>query len=132
MLNDPAVRLFNACCRGDAAAVSRLIPAGGTHLNLSGPRYLHEYAETTPLMVAAEGGHTAIVRMILERALNTTVDNVDVLGGTALLKAATFHRADIVRLLAGRGRAVRLTPGRRGPRQKPGWCLLIHADASLS
>ena len=31
--------LYDACVTGDAAAVSRLLPVGGTRLNLSGPRF---------------------------------------------------------------------------------------------
>jgi ankyrin repeat protein len=101
----PAQALYNACLAGDAAAVSRLLPAGGTQLNLSGPRFQHPdpTSKSTPLIEAAFGGHTAIVRMLLERAPNTTVDYVAVHGATALIAAAQYHRADVVRLLADRG-----------------------------
>jgi ankyrin repeat protein len=73
-----AEALLNACARGDAAAVGRLLPAGGTPLNLSGPRFQSAANSCnfsrTPLMVAATLGHTDVVRMILDRAPNTTVD----------------------------------------------------------
>jgi hypothetical protein len=39
MPNIPAQALIEACFRGDAAAVSTLLPVGGTRLNLSGPRF---------------------------------------------------------------------------------------------
>ena len=85
--------------------MGRLLPEGGTELDLSGPAFQLPDDETkiTLLMLAAAGGHTDVVRMILERAPNTTVDSVDVRGFTALFVAAMFHHAEIVRLLAGRG-----------------------------
>jgi hypothetical protein len=97
--------LRSACLAGNAAAVGRLLPEGGTELDLSGPAFQLPDDETkiTLLMLAAAGGHTDVVRMILERAPNTTVDSVDVRGFTALFVAAMFHHAEIVRLLAGRG-----------------------------
>jgi len=55
----PAPALFNACGAGDAAAVSRLLPAGGTPLNLSGPSFQAPDTMTTPLIVAAWCGYTA-------------------------------------------------------------------------
>jgi hypothetical protein len=43
--------LYDACLAGDAAAVSRLLPAGGTRVNLSGPTYQSPYtSKTTPLI----------------------------------------------------------------------------------
>ena len=67
-------------------------------------------------MVAAFHGHTEIVRMILERAPNTPVDDVDdAHGATALLAAAQYHHADILRLLAARGADVNFTDGRSTP-----------------
>ena len=85
MPNIPPEALYNACQAGDAAAVSRLLPTGGTPLNLSGPHYQEPYSITTPLHMAAMHGHTAIVRMILERAPNTVADVVCAYGVTALL-----------------------------------------------
>ena len=104
-----APALFNACMAGDTAAVDRLLPAGGTRLNLSGSafQYPNDNHET-PLMVAAAKGYTAIVRMLLERARNTTVDHVDPRGMTPLSMAALFHHAEILRLLAERGANVNI------------------------
>ena len=99
----PAAALFNACQAGDAAAVSRLLPSGGTRLNLSGQAFQDPDHKSTPLIAAAMNGHTEIVRMILERALNTSVDYVDAPGATALLMAAAYRHADIIQLLVDRG-----------------------------
>ena len=96
----PAQALYDACSTGDAAAVSRLLPTGGTRLNLSGPSFQTSATKSTPLIAAATHGHTEIVRLILERAPNTTVDHVDANDDTALLVATEYHHADIVRLLA--------------------------------
>jgi hypothetical protein len=100
--------LYNACVSGDAAAVGRLLPAG-TPLNLSGPRFQLRSHKRTPLIAAAARGHTDIVRMILERAPNTTVDYATVVGFTALLLSAQYHHVDILRKLADRGANVHLT-----------------------
>jgi len=54
-------------------------------------------------MVAALGGHVEIMRMLLARAPNTAVDDVDAMGFTALLMAAQYHHAAILRLLADHG-----------------------------
>ena len=54
-------------------------------------------------MMAALHGHTAIVRMILERAPNTAADVVCAYGVTALLLGAQYHHAEIIRLLADHG-----------------------------
>ena len=109
----PAEAMFNACLAGDAAAVSRLLPAGGTRLNLSGPRFQAPDNKSTPLIAAASThGNTEIVRMILERAPNTAVDHADADGDTALRMAALYHHADIVRLRTDRGADLNLaSPG---------------------
>jgi len=101
--NIPAQVLYSACAAGDAAAVRRLLPAGGTQLNLNGPRFQSAADKSTPFVVAANGGHAEIVRMILELAPNTTVDYVATHGVTALMRMAQYHHADILRLLADRG-----------------------------
>ena len=123
----PAPALFNACGAGDAAAVSRLLPP----LNLSGPRFQAPDTMTTPLIVAAWCGYTEIVRLLLERAPNTTVDSVDAsrlhgatsVGFTALAVAAQFHHADVIRLLADRGASV----GVSDQRQSSPLCLAVEA-----
>jgi len=99
----PAEALFDACCSGDAAAVSRLLPAGGTSLDLSGQNFRCPNFKNTPLLVAVLEGHADIVRMILERAPNTAVDYATAQSFTALMAAAGYHHADILRLLADRG-----------------------------
>jgi hypothetical protein len=43
----PAAALYNACAAGDAAAVSTLLPRGGTPVNLSGPRSSSPTARTS-------------------------------------------------------------------------------------
>ena len=53
----PFPALYNACSRGDAAAVSKLLPAGGTPRDLSGPAFQSPATRTTPLMIAAAHGN---------------------------------------------------------------------------
>jgi ankyrin repeat protein len=100
-----AQELHAACLHGDAAAVSRLLPAGGTLLNHSGADFQASADDDTPtpLMRAAQRGYKDIVRMILERAPNTAVDYANSRGVTALMKAAHFRHSEIIRLLADRG-----------------------------
>jgi len=99
----PGPELYNACLAGDAAAVSRLLPAGGTRLNLNGSAFQHPATKSTPLMVAAMNGRTEIVRMILERAPKTAVNHMRGHSPSALIRAAQYHHADILQLLAERG-----------------------------
>ena len=113
MTNINADALHNACVAGDAAAVSRLLPAGGTPRNLGGKRFQTPTDKNTPLIVAAGRGHTEIVRMLLQRAGNTIVDHVSAIGFTAAIMAAQYHHADIVRVLADHGANVNLAT-RRG------------------
>jgi len=105
--------LYNACMDGDAAAVSRALPA--TRLNLSGPRFQAPGGKSTPLMAAAQKGSAETVRIILKRAPNTAVDYVDATGDTALLVAARYHHADILGLLAVRSGNVDYVPARGHP-----------------
>jgi hypothetical protein len=81
----PAQALLAACTAGDVAAVSRLLPAGdpSSRLNLGGRRFQHPATKSTSIMVAALGGHIEIMRMLLARAPNTPVDDVDAMGFTA-------------------------------------------------
>jgi hypothetical protein len=52
--------LFEACWAGDAAVVSKLLPAGGPPLlDLNGADFRHPQDQSTPLLVAAEDGNTA-------------------------------------------------------------------------
>ena len=97
--------LIKACLAGDAAAVSRLLPAGGTELDLSGPDFQEPTCKSSALIVAATFGHTDIVRIMLERARNTAVDYVDAqpVPATAMMTACQFHHVGIIRLLAARG-----------------------------
>jgi ankyrin repeat protein len=98
-----AQALYSACYYGDAAAVSRLLPAGGTPRNLSGPSYQRPVNKYTPLTAAAMGGHTEIVRLILDRAPNTAVDHATAIGDTAATVAAQYYHVETLQLLADRG-----------------------------
>jgi hypothetical protein len=111
------ILLLNACVHGDAATVDRLLPEGGTQLNLSGPDYQLPPSMTTPLLAAAARGHTAVMQMLLERALCTEVDYTDAQGDTAVLVSAQYHHAESLQSLADRGAnlnfrrgALRFTP----------------------
>jgi ankyrin repeat protein len=90
--------LYNACVAGDASAVSRLLPAGGTPRNLSGPRFQFNNHKNTPLIAAGASGYTDIVRMMLERARNTNVDYANAHGVTAHLAAVQYRHVDILGL----------------------------------
>jgi ankyrin repeat protein len=118
-----APALYNACWHGDAAAVSRLLPVGGTDLDLSGAPFQHPNPNEkgTPLMVAAQYGHTGIVRIILERAPNTAVDYANATFATALTAAAEFHHFGILPLLAAAGANVNYAVGLPGepPQNNP-------------
>jgi ankyrin repeat protein len=98
-----AEALFTACAAGDAAAVSRLLPAGGTPLDLSSPPFQCPADKSTPLIVAAFCGHADIVRVLLARAPTTAVDYTAAHGGNAMMAAALYQHADIIRLLAESG-----------------------------
>ena len=114
MTNINPEALYNACVAGDAALVGRLLPAGGTPRNLSGQHFQCRVQsfKFTPLMEAAARGHTQIVRMILQRARNTTVDHVSAIGFTALSMAAQYHHAGVLRVLADHGANVHFATGR--------------------
>ena len=74
----------------------------------------HPFHKSTPLSLAAQGGHIEIVRMILERAPNTAVDHTVAVGYTALFVAAQYHHAEIVLLLADHGATGLFTIATRG------------------
>jgi ankyrin repeat protein len=63
-------------------------------------------------MIASQGGHTVIVRMMLERAPNNAVTFVNAQGYTAVMYAAGYHHADIVRLLVAHGASVHFSRSR--------------------
>ena len=56
MTNINPQALYTACLNGDAAAVSRLLPLGGTPRNLSGPRFQPPDDNSTPLMACCRVG----------------------------------------------------------------------------
>jgi len=130
MANINPMALYNACVAGDVAAVSRLLPAGGTPRNLSGQRFQSPTTKRTPLIAAAEGGHMEIVRIILQRARHTSLKNATARGYSAPLMAALYHHTDILRLLLdGRGANGHLLVDREG---NSALCLAIrqiHPDA---
>ena len=112
-----------------AAALRRLLPAGGTPRNLSGQRFQFQTTKNTPLIAAAAHGHTEIVRMILERARNTTLDYANAQGFTAHIVAALYQHADSLRLLlADCGANVNLTD-RQGNTALTHAVAQIHCDA---
>jgi hypothetical protein len=96
--------LYNACSDGDAATVRRLLPAGGTRLDMSREAFqASNFLKSTPLMVAAQYGRTEIVRIILDLAHNTAVDAADATGGTPLFQAAAHLHVGVIHVLAERG-----------------------------
>jgi hypothetical protein len=107
MTNIDALALCISCRDGDAAAVSRLLPAPAAfaQLNLSGPRFWGPSGDimNSPLIYAAEGGHTELVRMMLALAPDTDVDYMNANGRTALSAAAEYRHAGTVQLLAELG-----------------------------
>ena len=90
----------------------KLLSTFASNLNLRRYTKVPEH-KGTPLMAAAQMGHTEIVRIMLERAPKTLVDYVNAHGHTALMTAAQNLNADIVRLLVDSGADVNLAGERR-------------------
>lgn len=89
------INLFIASNEGDIATVRKMLSE--PHINVN-----FFYPDTTPLMDAAENGHTGIVRLLLQNKAKVNLrDKVD--NSTALIKAARSGHKDIVRLLLQNG-----------------------------
>ena len=135
------VPLYLAAKGGHSAAVASLLAAGADVEAASA-------SGATPLMIAAAAGDTRTVTMLVEGG--SEVDARDTAKGeTALMYAAGYNRADVVRLLLQRGADARITtrvvdlaalsaPERRhhGPpggrsAASPGRCTRRHPSAAL-
>ncbi len=95
------VPLYLAAKGGHSAAVASLLAAGADVEAASA-------SGATPLMIAAAAGDTRTVTMLVEGG--SKVDARDTAKGeTALMYAAGYNRADVVRLLLQRGADARIT-----------------------
>jgi ankyrin repeat protein len=110
-------RLLDAARRGDVWAMEDVII--GRHpapLDATDPDSLR-----TPLMVAADAGHEAMVEWLLGRGVDVNVKDTG--GCTALMLAAGRGSMEVVRLLLA-------APGQRlNARDYSGWTALMHAAA---
>ena len=95
------VPLYLAAKGGHSAAVASLLAAGADVEAASA-------SGATPLMIAAAAGDTRTVTMLVEGG--SKIDARDTAKGeTALMYAAGYNRADVVRLLLQRGADARIT-----------------------
>ncbi len=90
--------LLTAAREGNLSALSALIPAPARQLNA------RDAGRCTPLMLAALGGHTEAVRLLLEAGADVKLRNGD--GHTALLLALCGASEEMVRLLLEAGSPV--------------------------
>ena len=125
---------FVAAIEGDAHAVAAWLDEGGD-VNAS----CDEYDERTLLRAAAEGGHEAVVRLLLQRGASVNLQNsLDV---TALMGAAMSGHTTIVQALfdakadaslqtdARRRRAVQEVPDLRPALRRAAGGGALHARA---
>jgi ankyrin repeat protein len=102
--SDSALReLIQASGKGDLATVTRLVDANPDLLNkLGGDDRAHNVFKTTALHKAAQNGHLAIVRLLLDRGADPDIrDEGD--NATPMHFAAESGHLDIVKLLVERG-----------------------------
>jgi ankyrin repeat protein len=90
MAEEVEEKLFNAAGRGDTETVELLVNQG---VDVDG-KDLEWYPAATPLTYAASGGHTDIVRFLINHHADAT---------RALHQANEMHRDDIVRVLKAAG-----------------------------
>lgn len=92
-----AAALRAAAARGDLPTCQRLL----------GPvrcvRFSRDADGRSALHLAASGGHTAVVRLLLDVAAPREVDSPDGAGCTALQRAAADGHEEVVRLVLARG-----------------------------
>jgi uncharacterized protein len=92
---------------GNASIVSRLLELGSSYIVRQDiRRYINakENYGSTALTIATENGHTAIVRVLLDRG--AAIEAKDKYGRTALLVAAKEGHTETVGLLLDRGAAI--------------------------
>lgn len=92
-----AIALRAAASVGDVATCQRLL---GT---LKCVRFSRDEQGRSALHLAASGGHSAVVRVLLNVAAPREVDSPDGVGCTALQRAAADGHEDVLRLLLARG-----------------------------
>lgn len=92
-----AAALRGAAARGDLPTCQRLL---GTVRSV---RFSRDADGRSALHLAASGGHTGVVRLLLDVAAPREVDSPDGAGCTALQRAAADGHEEVVRLALARG-----------------------------
>jgi ankyrin repeat protein len=101
----PAGQLVMAARGGDKAVVARLLAAGtDPNASMAGRTPSGETFQSNALCAAAELGHLAEVRLLLEAGADPSL--ADGCGYTPLMTAAGCGQLEVLRLLLGRGATV--------------------------
>jgi hypothetical protein len=97
-------RLMRAAERGDIAEVRRALKKGA---NIDASVIRCDHNDMTPLMKAAQYGHTKICELLIENGAN--IEAVDDVGKTALIYAAWWNHLETCRLLIENGASMATT-----------------------
>lgn len=92
-----AAALRAAAARGDLSTCQRLLGS------VRCVRFSRDADGRSALHLAASGGHTTVVRLLLDVAAPREVDSPDGAGCTALQRAAADGHEEVVRLVLARG-----------------------------
>jgi ankyrin repeat protein len=101
----PAVQLVTAACKGDAAAVARLLAAGADpNASMAERGASGKMVRATALCVAAAHSQPEVARLLLDAGADPS--RAGGIGATPLMVAANCGQLEVLRLLLARGAAV--------------------------